>query len=285
MTMYSVSQVTEIMNGLYLTSVYGATRDNILKRNTTLLINSAQELPKQEVPGVESIKLYLDDTPAALINVYFDRMADKMNEHLTRNGKVIVHCVMGVSRSCSLVLAYLMKYKAMTLKQAFDLVSSKRSVVRPNPGFWRQLLEYEKRLNSFKSTSSYERYQPPQQSHHHGSTGTNIPIHFESSSHPQSLINALTLSNNYTDFRPYSASRVPSSTPHRSSSTHNNSYNTDRSSAAAAGALNNYSSYVSPVAAGAGGSQHRTSLISGANSKYTRPSGMSTTYRQSYGKY
>jgi hypothetical protein len=52
-----VSQVTEITPSLYLTSVYGATRDNIIKRGCTLLVNAAQELPKQEIPGVESIKL------------------------------------------------------------------------------------------------------------------------------------------------------------------------------------------------------------------------------------
>ena len=89
MTMFGVSQVSEIQTGLYLTSVYGATRENIIKKNITLLINSAQELPKQEISGVESIKLFLDDTPYALINVYFDRMADKINDHLNRNGKVM----------------------------------------------------------------------------------------------------------------------------------------------------------------------------------------------------
>jgi protein tyrosine phosphatase len=201
----------------------------------------------------------------------------------THNGRVIVHCVMGVSRSCSLVLAYLMKYKGMSLKQAFDLVSSKRSVVRPNAGFWRQLIEYEKKLlnssaSASQKTSSYFSNSSP---------STNIPIHIESSSssssssHPQSLINALTLSstNNYTNFRPYSAasreSRVPSSTnPHyRSSSTHVTPTPTPYRSPFNA----SYSSYVSPHV----GSQHRTSL----NSKYYSRPGMDTTYRQSYGKY
>ena len=133
-SIYGVSQVSEITSNLYLTSVYGATKDNILKRGISLLINAAQELPKQEVSGVESIKLFLDDTTSAVINVYFDRMADKIHEHASRGGRSLVHCVLGVSRSTSLVLAYLMKYKNMSLKSAFEFVSSRRPCVRPNPG-------------------------------------------------------------------------------------------------------------------------------------------------------
>ena len=88
---------------MWYQSVYGATREHIIKRGCTLLVNAAQELPKQEIPGVESIKLFLDDTPYAIINVYFDRIADKIHEHVMRGGKSLVHCVLGVSRSTSLV--------------------------------------------------------------------------------------------------------------------------------------------------------------------------------------
>ena len=133
-SIYGVSQVSEITSNVYLTSVYGATKENIIKRGVSLLVNAAQELPKQDIAGVESIKLFLDDTPSAVINVYFDRIADKMHEHASRGGRSLVHCVLGVSRSTSLVLAYLMKYKNMTLKSAFDYVSSRRPCVRPNPG-------------------------------------------------------------------------------------------------------------------------------------------------------
>jgi len=175
-----------------------------------------------------------------------------------------------------------MKYKRLNLRQAYELVSQRRTCVRPNPGFWRQLLDYEKRLASGKtepttsstssSSSSSNKY------------GTPIPIQIESSSSPsssnntlqqerQSLINALTLSNNYSEFRPYSSSRLPGSTVRSSSSSNNSGDFNSRSSM-------NYSSYVNPV------NQHRTSFIpSAASSKYTKPANLSTTYRSSYGRY
>ena len=61
-------------------------------------------------------------------------------------GKVLVHCVAGVSRSAAVILAYLMRYHCTTLKAAYDLLADKRAMVRPNLGFWRQLIAYEETL-------------------------------------------------------------------------------------------------------------------------------------------
>ena len=55
-SMHGISQVNELTPYLYLTSVYGATPQNVLRKGATLLVNAAQELPKQELGGVESIK-------------------------------------------------------------------------------------------------------------------------------------------------------------------------------------------------------------------------------------
>ena len=39
-----------------------------------------------------------------------------------------------------------MKYQRLSLVEAHDLVKSKRKMIRPNNGFWIQLIEYEKKL-------------------------------------------------------------------------------------------------------------------------------------------
>ena len=49
-------------------------------------------------------------------------------------------------RSSTLVLAYLMKYQQLSLVDAHTLVKSKRNMIRPNNGFWIQLIDYEKKL-------------------------------------------------------------------------------------------------------------------------------------------
>jgi protein-tyrosine phosphatase len=71
---------------------------------------------------IESIKISIEDSPYANLGYYFDKAADKMDEVLREGKKVLVHCVAGVSRSASLILAYLIKYKGYTLRRAFQHV-------------------------------------------------------------------------------------------------------------------------------------------------------------------
>eukprot|EP00466_Bigelowiella_natans_P012846 jgi/Bigna1/91085/estExt_fgenesh1_pg.C_880024 len=60
--------------------------------------------------------------------------------------KVLVHCHQGVSRSSTVVLAYLMYTKHWTLKDTYTFAKSSRPQIRPNPGFWRQLEKFEVQL-------------------------------------------------------------------------------------------------------------------------------------------
>jgi atypical dual specificity phosphatase len=59
--------------------------------------------------------------------------------------RVLVHCFAGMSRSATIVIAYLLATTPMTVGEATEFVRSKRSVIRPNYGFIEQLEQYEKR--------------------------------------------------------------------------------------------------------------------------------------------
>lgn len=58
-------------------------------------------------------------------------------------GPVLVHCMAGISRSSTIIMAYLMSEKQMGLEEAYVFVKQKRRIVRPNSGFKRQLRQYE----------------------------------------------------------------------------------------------------------------------------------------------
>ena len=60
-------------------------------------------------------------------------------------GRILVHCAVGVSRSATLVLAYLMLYHRLTLVEAIKKVKDHRGII-PNRGFLRQLLALDRRL-------------------------------------------------------------------------------------------------------------------------------------------
>lgn len=57
---------------------------------------------------------------------------------------MFVHCVQGRSRSATMVLAYLMKYRGMSLNDSFKFVKEKRPIICPNATFFAKLIELEK---------------------------------------------------------------------------------------------------------------------------------------------
>lgn len=72
------------------------------------------------------------------------------------NYNVLVHCQMGISRSSSLVIAFLMKEFGMSLKEARKLVQSKRQIIQPNPSFVKDLERFEEYLKGSKAKEALE---------------------------------------------------------------------------------------------------------------------------------
>ena len=67
----------------------------------------------------------------------------KEKEYQAKGGRVFVHCQMGVSRSSTIVIAYMMNKYNLPFSDVFKLVQSKRQCVRPDSGFVKQLRDLE----------------------------------------------------------------------------------------------------------------------------------------------
>ena len=118
------------------------------KLEISFVVNATVELPDTPLPdyNVSYLRIPVKDSRDSNLTEYFDEVADRIEKTRQENGKSLVHCVAGVSRSVSLVLAYLMKYRNMNLKAAYSAVKRCRPQIRPNTGFFKQLIEYEQRL-------------------------------------------------------------------------------------------------------------------------------------------
>lgn len=121
--------LSEIVPGLYLCGAGVAIPIFLEKLAVTCVINAAPELPDTPLPEAAR-PLYMQipvlDKSDINLSAYFDEVSDLIHQVRGANGKCMVHCVAGVSRSASLVLAYLMKHMKMSLKDAFDLTRSVR---------------------------------------------------------------------------------------------------------------------------------------------------------------
>ena len=63
---------------------------------------------------------------------------------------VLVQCHAGVSRSATIVCAYLIRKKSWIPEQALYYLKQKRSRAKPNAGFWKQVDDYWMGLSDAK---------------------------------------------------------------------------------------------------------------------------------------
>lgn len=97
---------------------------------------------------LQYLTLDWDDLPEQAILPSFINICRWIVDALTADPshRVLVHCLAGVSRSASIVVAYLMKTEGLTSARALAEVQAVRCVANPNTGFRKQLLEWEQQL-------------------------------------------------------------------------------------------------------------------------------------------
>lgn len=106
---------------------------------------SSQVDTNQEYYNDINVKFYgfpLVDSERAQIEDYLKEGLEFMHKALEKeNGKIYVHCAMGVSRSATFVLAYMIEFKKMSLEDAIKVAIGKRYIY-PNRGFLKKLVMF-----------------------------------------------------------------------------------------------------------------------------------------------
>ena len=119
-------------------------RQEIKDLGINYVLNCAMECLESFPPTVKYCHLKLNDMPLFKIIPYLERATSFINQAQINGGKILVHCQMGISRSTSCVIAYMIKYMGYTAMDALEFIKKKRSIVMPNFGFMQQLMNYEK---------------------------------------------------------------------------------------------------------------------------------------------
>ncbi|KOM51881.1 hypothetical protein LR48_Vigan09g054000 [Vigna angularis] len=98
--------------------------------------------------------LWLQDSPSEDITSILYDVFDYFEDVREQGGRVFVHCCQGVSRSTSLVIAYLMWREGQSFHDPFQFVKATRGIADPNMGFTCQLLQCQKRVHAIPLSPS-----------------------------------------------------------------------------------------------------------------------------------
>lgn len=143
----------EILPHLYLGSARDAARKEQLQQlGITALLNVTQFCPNLFQEAFEYKCIPVRDTGCEDIAAYFQESIHFIDQVKSQNGKVLVHCQAGVSRSATICIAYLMATKRLRMEEAYKYVKSRRRIVSPNFSFMGQLLTFENQI--FSSSGS-----------------------------------------------------------------------------------------------------------------------------------
>lgn len=99
----------------------------------------------------KSFRGQVHDLETTEISCIFEEACDFIDSCGNIGGKALIHCFEGRSRSATIVLAYLMLRKNMTLLQAWRLLKSVHQRAQPNDGFMHALVELDKKLHGTTS--------------------------------------------------------------------------------------------------------------------------------------
>uniref|UniRef100_A0A2R8ZUF5 protein-tyrosine-phosphatase n=1 Tax=Pan paniscus TaxID=9597 RepID=A0A2R8ZUF5_PANPA len=144
---YDQGGPVEILPFLYLGSAYHASKCEFLANlHITALLNVSRRTSEACTTHLHYKWIPVEDSHTADISSHFQEAIDFIDCVREKGGKVLVHCEAGISRSPTICMAYLMKTKQFRLKEAFDYIKQRRSMVSPNFGFMGQLLQYESEI-------------------------------------------------------------------------------------------------------------------------------------------
>lgn len=133
----------QIEPGLWLGNVTAAADLPTLEKlaiRSILTIDSCP-LPAHvtENPGLRVKYIQASDVPREDLIKHFEDTNKFIRDSLAEERNILVHCYFGVSRSATIVIAYIMDKYRIGYEAALHRVKSRRRFVLPNPGFVTQL--------------------------------------------------------------------------------------------------------------------------------------------------
>lgn len=124
---YKSSENKELLKSLLIT--------HILVVSSELSINFPDDF--------QYLRISINDDELSDIKQHFEKAFEFIDNCINNNGKILIHCAAGISRSSTITCSYLMKKNKITYKESLEIVRKGRKISTPNSGFEKQLLIWQ----------------------------------------------------------------------------------------------------------------------------------------------
>ncbi|GAA5882496.1 hypothetical protein JCM16303_001764 [Sporobolomyces ruberrimus] len=139
-----LSIMQQVIDGLWIGDYQASQDANSLEQSGIGCIVSAMRQEYDAPGGVDMHRVAVDDTATTNIAEHFVPTGNFIDAARQNGQGVLVHCQAGVSRSTTLVAAYLMIKLGLNVEQAVDKIRSVRPQVEPTQFFLLQLEMFER---------------------------------------------------------------------------------------------------------------------------------------------
>ncbi|UMM24428.1 hypothetical protein L5515_004669 [Caenorhabditis briggsae] len=92
------------------------------------------------------VHLPLQDNETTDLSPHWANVYKEIEEARKGAGRALLLCAMGISRSATFAIAYVMQQEKKTLHDSYKAVQLARNIVCPNVGFFQQLIDLEQKL-------------------------------------------------------------------------------------------------------------------------------------------
>jgi protein-tyrosine phosphatase len=139
----NIFEADEILNGLYIgniLSVYDKTR--LQDIGITHIISVIEGFVPPYPDDFNYLVINALDNESTKIIKNFESSTSFINDAFENEGKVLVHCMAGRSRSVTIVAAYIIDRFGINAKTTLQIIKSRRPIIEPNSFFTKQLEYY-----------------------------------------------------------------------------------------------------------------------------------------------
>ncbi|EFJ43763.1 MAP kinase phosphatase 3 [Volvox carteri f. nagariensis] len=147
-----------IVPGLLISSFQFETIElQLREQGVTHIVQVGIELGPSHTGKFEYLHVPIQDVEGVDLIAQLPPVFQFMDSALAKGGVVLVHCMMGISRSASTCIAFLMWKQRLPFVRAAEQVYAARPFISPNPGFVLQLRLWEQAGMEFGSWSGWSR--------------------------------------------------------------------------------------------------------------------------------